>query len=69
MNSKMVKKHNNVSLKRKYIYLFTECLLSVYYMPGSDISLGAMLMNKIGKGCILMEVAYFLLKYACFESM
>lgn len=38
-------------------------------MPGSDTSLGAILMNKIGKGCSLMEVAYFLLKYACFESM
>lgn len=39
-------------------------------MSGTDKSIGAiLLMNKRGEGCILMELAYFLLRYACFESI
>lgn len=46
-------------LKAIYIYSFKECLSSVYYIPGTHISIKATLMNKLGKDCVLMELTFF----------
>lgn len=55
--------------KEAYIYLVKAYLLSAYYMPDTDRTIGTILMNKIGKGCILMGLTFCLLKYTCFESI